>query len=144
MGWEKPCSGGIAVKDLRTLSTLAFHAAHRVSEGALELERNPELRRVRFYGAQIADAGVSTLAHVACATASMPPWDLSSRIEARNGLKGARECLDKLRGLLKGCESKEYLDSGSLAPLYDAIEEAMALVRALALELHAGSPAGAL
>lgn len=133
------------MKDFHSLSTLAFHATHRVSEGALELERKPELGRVRFYGAQIADAGVSALAHVACATASMPPWDLGSRIEARNGLHGARDCLDKLRGLLKACESNGYLgDDASVAALQDAVEEAMALVRALALELHNSSMAAAL
>ena len=128
------------MKDLRSLATLAFQAAHRVSEGALEVERSPELRRVRFYGAQIADAGVSALAHVACAVAAMPPWDLQSRVEARNGLRGARECLDKLRQLLKSCEQQGYLDEAQLTPLYDAIEEAMALVRAASLEVSGGVP----
>lgn len=137
--WGVSRFGGAAVKDLRSLSTLAFHAAHRVSEGALELERSPGLRRVRFYGAQVADAGVSALAHVACASAVMPPWDLQSRVEARNALRGARDCLDKLRGLLKSCEKQGYLESAALEPLYEAIEETMALVRALFLEVNGGS-----
>lgn len=123
-------------RDLRSLATLTFQAVHRVSEGSLDLERTPGLRRVQFYGAQIADAGVSTLAHVACATASMPPWDLQSRIEARNGLNGARKSLDDLRGLVKSCEAQGYVSADRVAQLRADIEEAMALVRALSLELR--------
>lgn len=126
-------------RDLRSLATLTFQAAHRVSEGSLDLERTPELRRVQFYGAQIADAGISTLAHVACATAAMPPWDLQSRIEARNGLNGARKCLDDLRGLVKSCESQGYVSDERVAQLRADIEEAMALVLALSLEMRARS-----
>ncbi len=136
--WEESWNGELAVKDLRSLTTLAFQAAHRVSEGALEVERSPGLQRVRFYGAQIADSGVSALAHVACASAAMPPWDLASRVEARNALRGARDCLDKLRNLLKSCEKQGHLEPAETAPILEAIEETMALVRALLLELTRG------
>jgi hypothetical protein len=68
----------------------------------------------------------------------MPPWDLQSRLEARNGLTGARQCLDKLRTLLRSCESHGYLQPAELESIYEAIDETMALVRALASELHGG------
>lgn len=119
-------------RDLRGLTLLAHSLAHEISEYTLDLER--QLGRQRYYGSQIADAGITVLAHVACAASLIPPYDLQSRFELRASLRGAIQTLDHLRDLLR-----HTARTGDIAPdLHDRIgariEELMAVVRALSLE----------
>ena len=77
------------MKDIRGLAHLAFSLTHEVSEGALDLESSAPMRRHRFLGHQVADAGVSALAHVACASAVCPPGGYMERLGASSALRNA-------------------------------------------------------
>lgn len=126
------------MRDIRGLAHLAFSLAHEVSEGALDLESSPPMRRHRFLGQQVADAGVSALAHVACASAACPPGGYTERIEATSALRHAVKCMDELRTLLKKAERNSYADAATVETLAAKLEEALAVTRALAAELHGG------
>ncbi len=127
------------MRDIRGLAHLAFSLTHEVSEAALDLESSPPMRRHRFLGQQVADAGVSALAHVACASAACPPGGYLERLEATSALRNAVTCLDELRTLLKKAERSGYVDEGNVETLAAKLEEALAVTRALAAELHGGS-----
>ncbi len=122
--------------DLRSLVQLAHTLAHELPESALDLERG--LGRHRFYGAQVADAGVNVLAHIACAASYIPPADVSSRLELRRSLLGARDALDHLRTLLKSLDHHPQpgLPLSLVARMLTLCEQLMALVRALFAEAN--------
>lgn len=58
------------MRDVRSLLLLAFGLAHEVSETCLDIEH--EIGQHRYYGGQVADTGVTVLAHIDCADASYP------------------------------------------------------------------------
>lgn len=122
----------MTVRDLRGLALLAHTLAHELSEDALDLERI--LARQRYYGSQVADAGVTTLARIACAVSLIPPYDLHSRVDLRAALHGAIESLDRLRDLLKHTEKLTSAAVTVCERMKTRSEELMAVVRALLVE----------
>lgn len=123
------------MRDLRSLLLLAFSLAHQISEECLDLEHR--LAHRRFYAEQLADAGVSILAHIACADASYPPFDAQSHVELARSLAGARERLDECRTILKRLVEHGNLPETTVEELRQRIEELMAVVRGLELEVRA-------
>jgi hypothetical protein len=119
-------------RDLRGLILLAHSIAHEISEDALELERR--LGRQRYYASQVADAGITVLAHVACAGSLIPPYDLQSRIELRASLHGAIQSLDELRSLLKHSPRLAEIAPDVHERMANRVEELIAVIRALSLE----------
>ena len=122
------------MRDVRSLLLLAFGLAHDVSETCLDIEH--EIGQHRYYGAQVADTGVTVLAHIACADASYPPYDAQTRLDLARSLSGARARLDELRGLLKTLSDRHILPASRLAPIRDQVEQLMALVRAIEAEVR--------
>lgn len=125
LGNLRQYSDNHGVKNARSLAASALQAAHRVADGALEVQHLPTLSRVPQAGAEIADAGISALAHLACAaTAAAGP----GMAKGREFTEAAKH-LEHLRTLLIACESRGLIDRMDLAPLSYAIDEAIALTR---------------
>jgi hypothetical protein len=124
----------VAIRDLRSLFVLAHSLAHDISEDALELEKR--LAHLRFYAAQVGDAGISTLAHVASASALVPPVDLHARVELRTALYGALEALDRLSLLVRRLHERDQVDPAVIDRLRRHSEELTAVIRALIAECN--------
>lgn len=121
-----------------SITALALQGAHRVAEGAIEVQRHPSLQQARHTGAQIADVGISALAHLACVEVWLGEKGPAARETAVASLGSAAECLEKLRAMLVVCESKGLLGRMELAPMYHEIVETVALVREAAAKLAEG------
>ena len=86
------------------------------------------MRQARHSGGQIADAGISALAHLACASTALGA-NGSSVLSARRDFAEAQRHLEQLRMLLKTCETQGLIGRVELGPLYYAIDETVGLVR---------------
>lgn len=123
---------------VETLLNVAFGLAHELSELCLNLESSPAMRPHRFYGAQVADAGVSTLAHVACASATYT-HAYRDRIEAARSIKGARETARSLDRLITLLHGHQHLGRHQTQPLVDKLSQVTAILVALDAALRAGT-----
>ncbi|MEO8540237.1 MAG: hypothetical protein ABI577_10895 [bacterium] len=120
--------------EVTALMGVAFNLAHDISELSLNIEQYPELHGHSSYGTQIADAGVSALAHIACASATFAP-DIHSRIEAGHSVSGARDSLHTLEHLVHTLIGNHYLAPERAQRLFDKIEQTRAILTALDAEL---------
>ena len=128
----------VDVRSIAGLMHLAFRLAHEVSEAALDLEKGG-LRGPRFYASIVADTGVSALAHVAAASATYSD-DYRGRLEAAASLRSARECLVKLKDVVSRAAAQHYLDESIAKPLTARVEETIAVLMALGIEVRGASP----
>lgn len=125
--WQQ-LSDNYGVKNVRYLAASALQAAHRVADGTMEVQQLAATRQAQHSGTQIADAGISALAHLACASTALAS-NGSSVLEARHGFSEAAKHLDNLRAMLTVCETRGLIGRMELVPLYHAIDETVGLVR---------------
>lgn len=131
-------SNNRSVGSVRTALAGALQGAHRVAEGALEVQLHPAFQRARHTGAEIADVGISALAHIACVEVWLDEKGPAARDASLASLGSAAECLEKLRAMLTVCESKGLLGRMDLAPIHHEIVETVTLVREAASRLGEG------
>lgn len=119
------------------LIEIAFGLAHEISELCLDLECRPEMALHRFYGSQVADAGVCALAHIACASESWPPTigAYNATAESVSGAQANLRALDRLLSLLRVHRRVPAEVTGALSC---KVEEAAAVLTALEVELCGG------
>jgi hypothetical protein len=122
----------MATGDLRSLLLLAHSLAHDLSEDALEVERRLGPRR--HDGLAIAEAGISTLAHLACAASALPAYDLPARRRLRTAVLRARDSLEGLRSLVRPLDGDPQVGPNLTARLIRHADELIALVPALLAE----------
>jgi hypothetical protein len=122
----------MAIVDLRSLALLAQSLAHDLAEDALEVER--VLGPQRRDGLAIAEAGISTLAHIACAASALPAHDLPTRRRLRDALLRARESLEGFRSLVRTLESDPLVGPNLTRRIIRRADKLVALLRPLLAE----------
>jgi hypothetical protein len=122
----------MATGDLRSLLLLAHSLAHDLSEDALEVERRLGPRR--HDGLEIAEAGISTLAHLACAASALPAHDLPTRRRLRDALLRARDSLESFRSMVRPLDGDPLVSPNLTRRIIRSADELIALLRALLAE----------
>jgi hypothetical protein len=122
----------MAILDLRSLVLLAHSLAHDLAEDALEVERclGPQRRDALA----IADAGISTLAHLACAASALPADDLPARQRLRDALLRARDSLESFRSLVRPLDGDPLVGPNLTRRITRRADEIVALLRPLLAE----------
>lgn len=121
------------MKDVAGLMHLAFKLAHEISDASLDMESAPGLRPHRFYATQVADCGVSTLTHIAAASADLSDSSFNGRMRVAASLHGAREELSRLKQALKTIGVQRYADTAFLVA---RVDELSVVIMALTIEVR--------
>lgn len=124
------------MKDVVGLMQVAFSVAHEVSDACLAIEREPGMRGHRAQATLIADSGVSALAHVAAASASLTDPSLAARLHVTDSLRGAREELRTLRQRLNSARHLRYLREDLAEDVMKKADDLSVILMALAVEVR--------
>jgi hypothetical protein len=123
------------VRDVLALVNLASKLVSEVSELVLDVEQSPAMRAHGYFGAQLADAGVGALAHVAAAQASYT-LDYMSRLQALSSLSGGRGALSEVKRLTKAAHAGGLVSDAICESITATADQAIAVLLALTVELR--------
>jgi hypothetical protein len=124
------------MKDVVGLMNVAFNVAHEIADACLAMEREPGMRGHRVHATLIADSGVSALAHVAAASASLTDPSLSARLHVTDSLRGAREELRVLKQRLNSARHLHYLREDVSDEVTKKADDLSVILMALTVEVR--------
>jgi hypothetical protein len=91
----------------------------------------------RLFAEQLADAGITALAHLACASAAIPPSGSRAAAEAVQSVAGALKSLQQLDELLWRAQSFPGAAEQHVKPVRAMCGETIPLLQVLGVELRA-------